>query len=99
MPTLDRALPLAEVDDPAMTIPDQLELDMPGSDQEFLDIDRGIAEGSARLGLRGLALAREALGILGYTHPLPPPTSGRLDQDGETDLPCNLECRLRTAGP
>ena len=50
-PALHRAVALAEADDAAVVVAQHLELDVPRLLEEFLHVDRVVAEGRERLGL------------------------------------------------
>ena len=54
MPALYRALTLAEVDDVAMLVAENLHLDVPGVDDQLFDVDFVVAEGALRFAARGL---------------------------------------------
>ena len=47
MPALDGALAFAQVNGVAVTVGDDLDLDMPGLGHVLLDVDGGVAEGRA----------------------------------------------------
>jgi hypothetical protein len=83
---LQAALPLAEVDDPAMTVGEDLYLDVPGCLDERLDEQRVVAEGPGRLtpgrGRGGGQLA----GVAHQPHPLAATAGRRLEQDRVADL-------------
>ncbi len=83
---LDRAFALAEIDDVAVLVAENLDLDMAGIDDEFLDEDPVIAEGGC-----GLRLGTgEAFGDLsrrmGDAHALAAAAGRGLDHHGIADL-------------
>ncbi|MCH6588222.1 MAG: hypothetical protein IH805_07905, partial [Proteobacteria bacterium] len=61
MPALDGAVALAEMDDTAVLIPEDLELDVPWADDALLEVDGVVTEGGPGFRLSGLEKAWEAL--------------------------------------
>ena len=83
---LDRAVPLVQVDDPAVLVAQELDLDVLGPGDEALEEDVGAAEGRLRLGL-GLLEAGEQVGlVVDDPHAAAAAAVGRLDDQGEADL-------------
>jgi hypothetical protein len=78
---LDRAVPLPQVDHPAVGIAEDLDLHVPRPEDALLQVDRRVAEGASGLGARRLEELREGLGVVGDPHPLPAPARRRLDHD------------------
>src|SRR5690606_11037322 len=83
---LDRAVALAEVDDVAVRVAEDLELDVARPLEVLLDVDRAVAERAERLGAGELEAAREIVGVARDAHALPAPAVGGLDDDGEAHL-------------
>ena len=75
---LDRALALAQVDDVAVAVAEDLELDVARLDQVLLEVDRAVAEGLRRLVARGGELAVDLLGASTMRMPRPPPPAAAL---------------------
>src|SRR5262245_65139569 len=94
MPPLNRALALAEVDDGAMVIAENLELDVPGRLHVLLDVDVGNAERRLRLPLRGFDGMGQLAGGAHDAHPAPPAARGRLDDHRVADVLGDLERSL-----
>ena len=86
MPSLDRALALAEVHDVALGVGHDLDLDVPRTVHVLLDVDVGHPEGGLGLGLRVL----EGLGQLGRApddaHTPSAPARRGLEDHGEADV-------------
>src|SRR5215469_15616417 len=78
MPSLKRALPLAQIQHVAEAVPQQLNLDVPRPFNVLLDVDRGVlkAGGSLRGGKRERAV--NLFGPLTSRMPLPPPPAAAL---------------------
>ncbi|GAB3951032.1 hypothetical protein GCM10027614_52370 [Micromonospora vulcania] len=83
MAALDRALPVAERDHPAVGVAEDLHLDVPAALDVPLDEDRAVAERGGRLAAR----RSDGLGEPGVVpddpHPAAAATGGRLDQHGK----------------
>ncbi|MEY9505823.1 hypothetical protein ABIE87_005381 [Bradyrhizobium diazoefficiens] len=83
---LDRAFPLAEIDDVAVLVAQYLDLDVAGIDDELLDEDAVVAERGLGLGLGEV----EAFGDLALrirdAHALAAAAGGGLDHHGVADL-------------
>jgi hypothetical protein len=82
---LERAVALEEVDDIAVGVAEDLDLDMAGVGDELLDQDGGVAEGGS-----GLAAGRgeggvEVAGVVDAAHALAAAAGDGLDEDGVAD--------------
>src|SRR5439155_11974748 len=95
---LDRAFALAQMEERAVPIAEQLDLDVPGADEEALEVDPAVAECALRLA-RG---RRECVGQLPLApdrpHALATPTCGSLDPHGVAEAACLPRRRARVAG-
>ena len=85
VPALERAVALAEVDDGAVAVGDDLQLDVARRLEIALHVDRAVAEGGLRLGLGGGDRLGQAVGVLGDLHAAPAAARCRLDQHWEAD--------------
>ena len=88
VPALDRALPLAEGEDPSVRVAQDLDLDMARGYERLLQVERAVAE--SRLGLR-TGRRERALQLLldpDESHALASSTGGSLHQDGKSHQPC-----------
>ena len=83
---LDRAVALAEVDDVAVAVADDLHLDVPAALQVFLDVELVAAEGALRLGLRRGEDLAQAQTRSHHAHAAPAAAGRRLENDGVADL-------------
>ena len=85
MPPLERALALAEVDDAAGPVAEDLELDVPRLREVLLEVDAPVAESA--LGLRGRELegGRELLVGARDAHAAAAASGHRLQEDGIAD--------------
>ncbi len=63
MAALNAALALAQVNDVAMRIGDELHLDMPGGRNGFLHVDTVVAEGALRLAARRAERGSQVFGV------------------------------------
>src|SRR5204862_1062862 len=86
MAPLDRAFALAEVDDDAVVIAENLELDMARRLDVLLDVDVGDAEGRFRFALRDLDRVRQLRRRPHHPHPASAASRRRLDDDGKADV-------------
>ena len=68
MRALQRAVALAEVDDPARDVADQLHLDVARPLEPAFEIDRVVTKGGARLGLRQREEAGELVLVARQLH-------------------------------
>lgn len=99
---LDGAVTLVQMDDVAVVVTKELNLDVLGLVEEPLDENGAVTEGA--LGLGGGAFERllEGSRIADDTHATAATTVGRLDDDGEAILVCELldllECANSTLG-
>ena len=97
MAALERAVAVPAMDDVAVGVGQELDLDVPGPVDELLEIDAGVLEGGLGLVAGGLEGADEALFLAADAHP-PAAAAGRgLDQDGVADGPGQAG-RLGVAG-
>src|SRR5690606_38966705 len=83
---LDGALPLAEVDDRALPVADELDLDVARLLDELLDVDAAVAEGRLGLRARGHELLLELGLVAGHAHAAAAAARARLDHDGVADV-------------
>src|SRR5918996_4830581 len=86
MPSLQRAIALAEVDCVALAVPENLDLDVTRPSQVFLDIDTVVAERGLRLGPRGGERHTEVFRRPRDLHAASAATGGGLDQNGKSHL-------------
>src|SRR5512144_1912176 len=86
MPALDAAVALVEVDDVAVAVAEDLDLDVARLVDKFLDVDAGIAEGRLRLVARHLVRGVKFRGVTDDAHPFAAAAGGGLDHDRKTDL-------------
>src|SRR5690606_29119198 len=89
--TLHGAVAFAEVDDVAVLVAEDLELDVARALQVLLDVDAAVTEGAERLGAGELEAAGEVVGVLGDAHALAAAAGGGLDDDREAHLHGDLE--------
>ena len=80
MPTLDRALALAEGQHAALAVGEHLDLDVPRRDDRLLEVEPGIAERRLRLRGRGLERALELVGLAHEAHALAAAAGDGLEQ-------------------
>ena len=83
---LDRALALAEVDDGAVMIAEDLELDVARVLDVLLDVDVADAEGRFRLALRGLERLAQLLHVADDAHAAPAAAGHRLDDHRQAEV-------------
>ena len=83
---LDRAVALAQVNDVAVAVGDDLELDVAGPLDEFLDVEAGVAEGSFRFALGRQEQLLEVTGLLDQSHAASATPGGGLDHHWVADL-------------
>src|SRR5262245_11579694 len=86
MPPLDRALALAEVDDVAVVIAENLKLDVARRFHVLLDVDVGNAEGRLRFPLGRLDGMRQLAGRAHDAHAASAAAGGGFDDDGIPDV-------------
>src|SRR5690606_28468013 len=67
---LDRAFALAEMNDIAVLVPQHLNFDVPGIDDELLDENPVVAEARLRLGARRVELLLQLSPVVGDAHAL-----------------------------
>ena len=83
MRALQRAIALAEMDDAALAVAEDLHLDMPRPVEIALEIDRIVAERGLRLGLRQRQqLRRSSAALRASFMPRPPPPAAALISTG-----------------
>src|SRR5439155_25671902 len=87
VPPLDAALPLAERDHAAMTVGENLDLDVPRLHEILLDIDRAVAERLERLARRAPKRRFEVRFPLHQPHPFPAAPRRRLEEYRVADAP------------
>jgi hypothetical protein len=87
MPALEGALSLPEVDHVAVGVPQDLDFDVPGLDDELLDEDAVVAEGAFGLRPAGEEALVDLLVVAGKAQPLAAAAGGGLDHHGVADLP------------
>ena len=85
VPTLDRALPLAEGEDAARRIAEHLDLDMPRWCERLLQIERAVTEGCLRLRARRRERAFQLVFGDDQSHPLAASTGRGLHEDGKSE--------------
>ena len=83
---LDGAVALAEMDDVAVAVREDLHLDVARVVEVALDVDGGVREVRLALPLRGLEGTVDVVGRAGDAEPLPAATGRRLDRDRVADL-------------
>ena len=93
--SLHRAVALEEVHDPAVTVRQDLDLQVPGAADEALEVDVVLAEGGVRL-----APCREQGGLelalgLDRAHAAPAAAPAGLEYPGESHVSCERERRRR----
>ena len=93
MPPLERAVAVPAVDDVAVRVGEDLDLDVAGPVDELLEVDAGVLEGGLGLVAGRLEGDGEVGLVAADPHPLAAAAGGRLDQDGVADR------RGRAAGP
>ena len=86
MTTLDGAIALPHMDDVALAVADDLDLDVLGGTNVALDEARSVAEGGQSLGRCRLEEGDEVLALTDYAHALAAATLGGLDHDGKAIL-------------
>ena len=86
MAPLDGAVALADRDDGAVRVGKELHLDVPGSLEVALAVERAVAERALRLALRRLERVVELRRRADDAHPAPAAACGRLDEQREADL-------------
>ena len=86
MAALDRAVPLAEVDDVAVSVGEHLHLDVSRILEVPLDVDRRVGEIRPALALRGLERLHRLVGRPHDLHALAAAAGGRLDDQRIADL-------------
>src|SRR2546422_1025205 len=86
VPALDRARALAQMDDVAVLVRDDLDLDVARPLHVALDVHVSIAEGGERLRRGGAVHLRELLLLPDDLHPAPAASRGRLEDHRKADL-------------
>src|SRR5688572_2270406 len=90
MAPLDRTFALAERDDPAVLIANDLNLDVTRPYQKLFEVDGAVAECGSCLVLRHVELAGERRGVIRDAHAFATTTGGGLDDHWKTDFGRNL---------
>ena len=101
MTALDRAIPLAQVDDRSVLVGEDLNLDVAGVLEVALDVDGVVREVGLALTAGGLVGAVDLVGGRDDLESLPPASGGGLDRDRPSELvpqTANLVCRLHGLG-
>ena len=88
---LEGAVALAEVDDLAVLVAEDLKLDVVGVDDQFLDVDIGIAEGLLSLHAGAVEALHEASLVVGHAHAATAAAGDGLDHDGIADFAGDLD--------
>lgn len=83
---LDRAVTLVEVDNVAVVVTEELDLNVLGLVKEALDKDGTVTESRLSLGSGTLKALLQRLGVANNTHTTTTTTVSSLDDDGETVL-------------
>jgi len=100
VPTLQRAIPFAQMYRIALAIAKHLNFDVAWCGQVFFDINLVIAEVRFAFGTRGLKSAFHFGGTIGHLHALAATTCGGFDDYGVsklfTDFQCGFNCRNTT---
>src|SRR5215471_4399555 len=91
MPALDRTLALAQMDDGAVLIAEDLELDVARRLDVLLDVHVGDAERRLGFPLRRLERVRELTGVADDAHPASAAAGRRLDDHRIADVLGDLE--------
>jgi hypothetical protein len=84
--TLHRAIALAQMDQMAVLVADDLEFDVPWPGEILLDVHVAVAERRQRLGPRKLEGPREIVRVSGDAHALAAAAGRGLDDHGKADL-------------
>ncbi len=95
MAALHGAVALAQVDDVAVPVAQNLELDVSRAREILLDVDLAVAERGERFGPRQLKRSREILRVGGDAHSLSAAAGRRLDDHGKADFPREPESFVR----
>ena len=88
---LKRAVALTEMDDFAVLVSENLELDVVRIDNELLDIDIGVTEGLFCLHAGAVISGNKGGLVVGHAHPATTATGDGLDHDGIADLFSHLD--------
>ncbi len=86
VPALDGAVALEEVDDLAVGVREDLDLDVAGAEDRPLDEHPGVAEGALRLAHRCGERLGQVVADVDAAHPAPAAAGDGLDEDREADL-------------
>src|SRR3954467_8002002 len=103
MPALDRAFPLAKVNDVPVFVRQNLKFDVASPLNVFLDVTIRYAEGTGRFGLSRLQGVDEFAAVLHHAHAAPSTSGDSFDDDGVADAFCRRDGflfgvdRIRTA--
>ena len=94
MAPLDRAIALEQVNDSAVAVTENLNLDMMAPLDQALNIERAVAERRDRFAPCRLDGIERLAGIGDPPHPLAAAACGRLDKCGQADSPERLRYTL-----
>ncbi len=97
MAALERAVALAEMDDVALRVGQNLELDVPDALEVFFEVHLARAEGGVAFGAGERKQACQLRGVARDPHSLAAPARRRLDQDWIANAP-GLRLRLAQLG-
>src|SRR5690606_22640409 len=86
VPPLETALALAEVDDVAVRVGEDLDLDVPGALDEPFEEEGVVTERRRRFATGGFERGGQILRVLDEAHALAATTGGRLDEHGIADF-------------
>ncbi len=88
VPSLDRALPLAERQYAAVRVAEHLYLDVPSRCDQLLEVEAAVTESGECLRVRALEGLVEVLASLDETHPFATAPGRSFQKDGVADLRC-----------
>src|SRR5690349_2284420 len=86
MPPLDRAFALAEMNDVAMSVGQNLKLDVPRTNDIFFEIDTVVAKGGARFPARAFETGEQIFYALDEAHSFAASAGGGFEQYWIADL-------------
>ena len=90
MAALDRAVALAQRQNCSLSVPENLDLDVPRAHDRLLDVERTVTEGRLGLRRRGAVGRVELRGRVDEAHSTPAAARRGLEQDGVADLAGDL---------
>ncbi len=91
MPALERAVALAEVDDVAVPVAEDLHLDVPRAVDVLLEVDAAVLERGLGLGSRLVQPGSQRCLVAGDAHALAAAAGRRLDEHRVADRPRELQ--------